>query len=90
MLPVPGGSRSSGGEVMAGSHIYTAPKLRVRQRCPFHKRLCYGDKQEFYDTTRVYFDCGTVADYGYDEWTAPRSVQRRKWREAKRRQRATP
>jgi hypothetical protein len=48
-----------------------APDRRVRRRCPLDKRLCYGQLAEYYDTRRVFFDCGTVLDYGYGYWTKP-------------------
>ncbi len=56
-----------------GLHIYRCehPK-RVRVFCPYHKHLCYGEKQEFYDTTRIFFDCGTLADYGYGYYEPPK------------------
>lgn len=52
------------------------PDRRVRRRCPFHKRLCYGRLAEYYDTVRVYFDCGTELDYGYGYWRAPAKPRR--------------
>ncbi len=45
---------------------------RTRRYCPYHKRLCYGSLLECYDTTRVFFDCGTFVDYGYGYWEEPR------------------
>lgn len=57
-------------------HIFTAANVRVRRKCPFHKRLCYGNRQEYYDTVRIFFDCGTMADYGYGEWTPPPKKRR--------------
>ena len=49
-------------------HIYRCENpQRTRQLCPNHKKLEYGELQEFYDTTWIFFDCGTFADYGYYE-----------------------
>ena len=56
-----------------GLHIYRCEHpTRTRTMCPHHKRLCYGEKQEFYDTTRILFDCGTFADYGYGYFEPPK------------------
>jgi hypothetical protein len=58
---------------MAKLHIYRCEKpQRTRAMCPHHKHLCYGEKQEFYDTTRVFFDCGTFVDYGYGYYQPPK------------------
>lgn len=57
---------------------------RTRRRCPFHEHLCYGRLVEYYDTVRMFFDCGTFADYGYREWRLPEGVSERRWREIKR------
>ncbi len=57
----------------SGIHIYRCENpIRTRALCPYHKRLCYGEKQEFYDTTRIFFDCGTFADYGYGYYESPK------------------
>lgn len=63
--------------VEAHLHIYRCenPK-RTRRMCPVHKRLEYGELQEFYDTHRVFFDCGTVADYGYGYYEPPKQYKR--------------
>ena len=62
---------------MTTLHIYTAnKKVRVRRKCPFHKHLCFGTLHEYYDTTKVFFYCGTVVDYGYGEYTPPRKYKR--------------
>jgi len=54
-------------------HIYRCENpQRTRQLCPHHKKLEYGEKQEFYDTTRIFFDCGTFADYGYGYYEPPK------------------
>ena len=54
-------------------HIYRCENpTRTRVMCPHHKHLCYGEKQEFYDSTRVFFDCGTFADYGYGYYEPPK------------------
>ena len=42
--------------------------------CPYHKRLCYGGMQEYYDTTIICFDCGTLINGEY--WEAPRMYKR--------------
>ncbi len=58
---------------MNGIHIYRCENpQRTRAMCPYHKRLCYGERQEFYDTTRIFFDCGTEVDYGYGYYEAPK------------------
>jgi len=47
-------------------HVFTATAVRrTRRECPFHRRRCYGEQHEYYDTRRVFFDCGALADYGY-------------------------
>jgi SAM-dependent MidA family methyltransferase len=62
-----------------GVHIYRCenPK-RTRKICPHHKQLEYGELQEFYDTTRIFFDCGTFADYGYGYYNPPTKYKRLK------------
>ncbi len=56
-----------------GIHIYRCEHpTRTRAKCPYHKHLCYGEKQKFYDTTRIFFDCGTFADYGYGYYEPPK------------------
>lgn len=58
---------------MNGIHIYRCENpTRTRAICPHHNRLCYGERQEFYDTTRIFFDCGTFADYGYGYYEPPK------------------
>ncbi len=54
-------------------HIYRCenPK-RTRRLCPHHNQLEYGELQEFYDTTRIFFDCGTFVDYGYGYYEPPK------------------
>lgn len=47
------------------------PMRRTRRRCPFHQCLHYGRLRIYYDTVRVFFDCGTVLDYGYGYWQKP-------------------
>lgn len=55
-----------------GLHIYRCENpVRTRAMCPHHKHLCYGERQEFYDTTRLFFDCGTVVDSGYGYYERP-------------------
>jgi hypothetical protein len=56
-----------------GIHIYRCENpTRTRAMCPHHKHLCYGERQEFYDTVRIFFDCGTFADYGYGYYEPPK------------------
>lgn len=64
-------------QIDMGLHIYRCehPK-RIRELCPFHKRLCYGEQQDFYDTRRIFFDCGTVIDYGYGYYEPPKQYKR--------------
>lgn len=59
-----------------GLHIYRClnPK-RTRRQCPFHKKLEYGELQEFYDTTRIFFDCGTFVDGGYGYYVPPKQYK---------------
>ncbi len=58
---------------MEGLHIYRCENpTRTRAMCPHHKHLCYGERQEFYDTTRMFFDCGTFVDYGYGYYEPPK------------------
>lgn len=60
-----------GGEMTL--HIYRCENpIRTRAMCPHHKLLEYGEKQEFYDTTRIFFDCGTFVDYGYEYYEPPK------------------
>jgi hypothetical protein len=58
-------------------HIYRClnPK-RTRKICPHHKKLEYGELQDFYDTRRIFFDCGTFADYGYGYYDPPKLYKR--------------
>lgn len=59
-----------------GIHIYRCENpTRTRSICPHHKHLCYGERQEFYDTLRIFFDCGTVADYGYGYYDPPKQYR---------------
>lgn len=60
-------------------HVYRCenPK-RTRRLCPFHKKMEYGELQEFYDTTRVFFDCGTFVDHGYGYYELPTRYKRLK------------
>ncbi len=56
-----------------GLHIYRCENpTRTRAICPHHKHLCYGERQQFYDTTRIFFDCGTFVDYGYQYYEPPK------------------
>ncbi len=58
-------------------HIYRCENpRRVRKQCPFHKRLEYGEQQDFYDTRRIFFDCGTFVDYGYGYWEKPKQYKK--------------
>ena len=58
---------------MNGLHIYRCenPK-RSRRICPHHKKLEYCELQEFYDTLRIFFDCGTFVDTGYGYYEPPK------------------
>ena len=42
------------------------------KRVRLFKKLEYGELQEFYDTTRIFFDCGTLLDYGYGYYEIPK------------------
>lgn len=54
-------------------HIYRCENpTRTRAMCPYHKHQCYGERQAFYDTTRIFFDCGTFLDYGYGYYEPPK------------------
>jgi hypothetical protein len=54
-------------------HIYRCENpQRARAMCPHHKHLCYGERQDFYDTRRIFFDCGTLVDYGYGYYEPPK------------------
>jgi hypothetical protein len=58
-------------------HIYRCEHpTRTRTMCPFRKHLCYGERQDFYDTMRIFFDCGTFADYGYGYYESPKLYKR--------------
>lgn len=60
-----------------GLHIYRCENpIRTRVMCPHHKHLCYGERQDFYDTTRIFFDCGTTVDYGYGYYDPPVQYKR--------------
>ena len=61
---------------MTRLHIFRCEHpTRTRVMCPHHKHLCYGEKQDFYDTTRLFFDCGTFVDYGYGYFEPPKLYQ---------------
>lgn len=54
-------------------HIYRCENpTRTRAICPHHKHLCYGERQDFYDTRQIFFDCGTFVDYGYGYYKPPK------------------
>ena len=54
-------------------HIYRCEHpRRVRMTYPHHKHLCYGERQGFYDTRCIFFDCGTFVDYGYVYYEKPK------------------
>lgn len=58
-------------------HIYRCEHpARTRAICPHHKHLCYGERQDFYDTRRIFFDCGTTVDYGYGYYEPPELYKR--------------
>lgn len=53
-------------------HIYRCKNpVRTRKICPYHKKLEYGELQDFYDTRRIFFDCGTIVDCGYGYYEPP-------------------
>mgnify|MGYP001562260485 CR=1 FL=1 len=58
-------------------HIYKCenPK-RTRRLCPHHRKLEYGELRDFYDTIRIFFDCGTFVDYGYGYYKPPLKYKR--------------
>lgn len=61
----------------SGIHIYRCNDItRTRAKCPFHKHLCYGERHRYYDTTRIFFDCGTMVDYGYGYYEKPKLYKR--------------
>jgi len=51
--------------------LRTSPDRRARRKCPYHKKMEYGEMVTAYDTIRVFLDCGTLLDYGYGYWVAP-------------------
>ena len=58
-------------------HIYSPDsRKRTRQKCPYHKKLEYGEMACYYDTTYAMFDCGTSVDYGAGEYTPPKSYKK--------------
>lgn len=60
-----------------GLHIYRCESpQRTRRLCPQHKKLEYGELQDFYDTRRIFFDCGTFVDYGYGYYEPPKKYKR--------------
>lgn len=68
---------------MTTLHIFTANQTkRFRRKCPYHKKLEYGTRGDYYDTVHWNFDCGTFVDAGYGEWTPPpksKCPKCRKW-----------
>lgn len=70
-------------------HIYWADaSKRTRKRCPYHKRLCYATRKDYYDTVHYFFDCGTFLDAGYGEWRKPKDVLKAERRAARERRKA--
>ena len=62
-------------------HIYRSDNIvRVRRRCPYCKRLCYGSLHNYYDGSYFFFDCGTKVDCeGYTPPPKKRCAYCRKW-----------
>ncbi len=58
--------------------LVIAPPRRTRKRCPVHEKLHYGTWKEYYDTMRMFFDCGTMADYGYGYYEPPPKVRQKR------------
>jgi len=57
---------------MTGLYVFTATvRKRSRRLCPYHNHLCYGELHEYYDTTYMFFDCGTQINYGDGKWREP-------------------
>lgn len=55
---------------MSEIHIFRAKKIkRIRMKCPYCKRLCYGDRHDYYDGSYFFLDCGTKIDC--EGWTPP-------------------
>ncbi len=54
-------------------HVYTAPNKRMRRRCPYCEKMEYGNRQDFYDGSYFFFDCGTSMVPGDDcmLWSPP-------------------
>lgn len=53
------------------------PRVRRRLRCPVHKKMHYGWLHTHYDTRRMFFDCGTMLDFGYGYYRGPRKQRAR-------------
>lgn len=55
---------------MTSFHIFRTDKIkRIRRKCPYCKRLCYGSRHDYYDGSYSFFDCGTQIDS--EGWTPP-------------------
>ncbi len=55
---------------MTTLHIYQANNVvRIRRKCPYCKRLCYGSRHDYYDGSYFFFDCGTTIDT--EGWIPP-------------------
>jgi hypothetical protein len=51
-------------------HIFNTDKIkRIRMICPYHKKLEYGRRDDYYDGSYIFFDCGTKILQEY--WTPP-------------------
>lgn len=57
---------------------------RVRRRCPKCRKLRYGDLRHYFDTVRVFLQCGVMVDSGYGYWAIDDPEQSRKWHRRKR------
>lgn len=53
-------------------NLETRERERTIRWCPLHKQDEEGLMVYCYDTHRMFFDCGVMADYGYGYWTPPK------------------
>lgn len=51
----------------------------VRRRCPKCKKLRYGRMVHYYDTVRVFLECGVMLDFGYECWMIDDREKSRQW-----------
>lgn len=50
----------------------------VRRTCPGFRRRLMAKRVHYYDTVRLFFPCGTLADLSYGEWIRGRECRRRR------------